>query len=110
MEVASHITGIVDYAEKRADYTGSVVGEYWWFDPKEGAYYDYALAIDWLVGGRHERIAIEWLDAEHGRGYSEALGLYVCWERELLLFFDPFEGRHLRGLSESAAERQVAVS
>ena len=103
LEVASRTTGIVDYTEKRADYARYGVAEYWRFDPTGGDYHDDALAGDRLVGGRYARIAIAWADAEHGRGYSEALGLYVCWEREELRFYDPVEGRYLRTMNESEA-------
>ena len=103
LEVASSSTGIVDYTEKRVDYARYGVGEYWRFDPTGGAYHDRSLAGDMLVDGRYERIAIEWRDAEHGRGYSAALGLYVCWEREVLRFYDPALRRYLRTFSESEA-------
>ena len=105
LEVASRTTGIVDYTEKRADYARFGVGEYWRFDPTGGDYHDAALAGDRLVEGRYARIPIEWDDDGHGRGYSEALGLYVCWEDEELRFYDPVEGRYLQTLAEERAER-----
>ena len=101
LEVASRTTGFVDYTEKRVDYARYGVGEYWRFDPTRGEYHDDALAGDMLVGGRYEPIAIVWTDAEHGSGYSEALGLYVCWEREALRFYDPVQMRYLRTMDES---------
>ena len=110
LEVASKTTGIVDYTEKRADYARYGVGEYWRFDPTGGAYHDRSLAGDKLVDGRYERIPIEWRDDEHGRGYSDALGLFVCWEEGELLFYDPVEERHLRTLSESEAERRAEAA
>ena len=110
LEVASKTTGIVDYTEKRSDYARYGVGEYWRFDPTGGEYHDRSLAGDMLVEGRYERIAIEWRDAEHGRGYSAALGLYVCWEREQLRFYDPVARRYLRTLSEEAAERRAEAA
>ena len=106
LEIASRGGGIVDFAEKRADYERYGVAEYWRFDPAAGDY--LALAGDRLTGGRYEPISIDWFDARRGRAYSRALGLYVCWEREQLLFFDPNEGRHLRSYAESAAARQQA--
>ncbi len=114
LEVASHTTGSVDYTEKRADYARYGVGKYWRFDPTGGDYHDRSLAGDKLVGGVYEPIAIAWTDAEHGSGYSEALGLYVCWERDVLRFYDPAQGRYLRTMDESedrgdadAAERRA---
>ena len=107
LEVASRTTGIVDYTEKRADYARFGVGEYWRFDPTGGDYHDAALAGDRLVEGRYVRIAVEWDDDGRGRGYSEALGLYVCWEDEELRFYDPVEGRYLQTLAEERAERRA---
>ena len=103
LEVASNSTGVVDYTEKRVDYARYGVGEYWRFDPTRGEYHDEALAGDRLVGGVYEPIAIDWRDADHGRGYSAALGLFVCWEREELRFYDPVLRRYLRTLTESEA-------
>ncbi len=103
LEVASKSTGVVDYTEKRVDYARYGVAEYWRFDPTRGEYHDEALAGDRLVEGRYEPIAIDWRDADHGRGYSAALGLYVCWEREELRFYDPLLRRYLRTLTESEA-------
>ena len=110
LEVASKSTGVVDYTEKRVDYARYGVGEYWRFDPTRGEYHDDSLAGDRLVDGRYEPIAIDWRDADHGRGYSAALGLYVCWEREQLRFYDPAQGRYLRTFSESEAERRAEAA
>ena len=96
LEVASPTTGRADYTEKRADYERYGVGEYWRFDPSGGEYHDAALAGDRLVDGEYEPIEIEALDEGRLRGYSEALGLYVCWEEGMLRFFDPVAGSYLR--------------
>ena len=54
--------------------------EYWRFDPSGGDYHDVALAGHRLVDGVYEPIAVEMLEVGSNRGYSDALGLYVCWE------------------------------
>ena len=110
LEVASGASGIVDYTEKRADYARYGVAEYWRFDPTGGAYHDRALAADILVDGRYERIPIAWTDAAHGRAYSAALGLYVCWDAGELRFYDPLTGTYLRTLAEERAERQAEAA
>ena len=110
LEVASRTTGIVDYTEKRADYARYGVAEYWRFDPTGGDYHDEALAADILVDNRYRRIPIEWSDATHGRAYSAALGLYVCWDDGELRFYDPLEGRHLQTLAEERAERRAEAA
>lgn len=89
LEVASSTTGVTDYTSKRSDYERYGIPEYWRFDATGGRYHDMALAGDILVDGEYRPIEIEWLDDTRCRGYSDALGLYVCWEDGLLRFYDP---------------------
>ena len=103
LEVASPSTGMADYTDKRCDYERFGVGEYWRFDPSDGEYHDVTLAGDRLVNGEYERIEIEELGEGRLRGYSEALGLYVCWEDGMLRFFDPVTESYLRSHEEDAA-------
>ena len=108
LEIAPHAGGIVDFAEKRADYERYGVAKYWRFDPTGEGYHDEALTGDRLVGGSYEPVSIYWFAARRTRGYSRALGLYACWEWKRPLFYDPIEGRHLRSYSEHADERRQA--
>ena len=111
LEVASPSTGRADYTDKRLDYERFGVGEYWRFDPSGGEYHDAALAGDRLVDGVYQPIDIEVLDEDRLRGYSEALGLYVCWEEGMLRFFDPLTERYLRSHDEAethAREEETA--
>ena len=106
LEVASRTTGVVDYTAKRRDYARFGVREYWRFDGSGGMYHDAALAGDRLVApGIYESIPIEWMDNDRGRGYSAALGLYLCWENQTLRFYDPESGRYLRTYEDSETER-----
>ena len=106
LEVASRSTGEVDYTDKRRDYERFGIGEYWRFDPSGGEYHDAALAGDLLVDGVYEPIAIEVLGEGRRRGYSEALGLYVCWEEGMLRFFDPETESYLRSHDEDMARAE----
>ena len=102
LEVASVSTARRDEDEKRSDYASFGVVQYWRFDPTGGERYAVALAGDRLVEGVYRPIAIEWLDAERCRGWSEPLGLYVCWERGELRFFDPTSQQYLRTFDDEA--------
>ena len=113
MEIASKTTGRVDYTEKRVDYERYGIPEYWRFDATGGDYHDAALAGDRLVDGRYEPILIERMDGGGVRGYSEVLGLYVCWSDGDLLWYDPRTDSYLLTSDEEAdradrAEERVA--
>ena len=108
LEVASPTTGRTDYTDKRRDYERYGVGEYWRFDPSGGEYHDAALAGGRLVDGVYQPIDIEELDDGRLRGYSEALGLYVCWEEGMLRFFDPVTESYLRSHQEDAGRAETA--
>lgn len=108
LEVASRTTGVVDYTAKRRDYARFGVREYWRFDGSGGRYHDAALAGDRLVAhGLYEAIPVEWLDDDRCWGYSDVLGLYLCWENEILRLYDPDAGIYLRTYAESEAEREA---
>ena len=96
LEVASESTGAVDYTDKRDEYAGYGIPEYWRFDPSGGNYHDAALAGDRLVDGECERIEIEPLGGTNCRGYSAVLGLWLYWEDNQLRWLDPETGRYLR--------------
>ena len=114
LEVASPTTGRADYTDKRSDYERFGIGEYWRFDPSGGEWHDAALAGDLLVDGVYEPIEIEDLGDGRLRGYSEALGLYVCWEDGRLRFFDPvtesYLGSHEEAESRAEEERSGRVA
>ena len=102
MEIASKTTGRVDYTEKRIDYERYGIPEYWRFDATGGDYHDAALAGDMLVDGRYETIDIEWEGAGFCWGYSDELGLYVCWDEGKLRWYDPRTGIYLRTFDDEA--------
>ena len=102
LEIASKTTGRVDYTEKRVDYERYRIPEYWRFDSTGGDYHDAALAGDRLVDGRYEPILIELMDDGGVRGYSEVLGLYVCWVDGDLLWYDPRTDSYLLTFDEEA--------
>ena len=108
LEVASPTAGRVDYTDKRADYERFGIAEYWRFDPSGGEYHDAALAGDRLVDGVYEPIVIDRMAEDRLRGYSEALGLYVCWEDGSLRFFDPGTESYLRSHEEDMARATSA--
>ena len=108
LEVASPTTGVTDYTDKRLDYARYGIPEYWRFDPSGGDHYDVALAGDRLVDGVYEPLEVERLDDGVWRGYSETLGLHVCWEHEKLRFFDSIAESYLLSHEEEVEARRDA--
>ena len=96
LEIASATTGGTDYTDKRRDYEAYGIPEYWRFDPSGGEYHDAALGGDRLLDGVYQPIEIEWLDENRCRGYSEFLGLYVCWEYGELRWYNPRTESYIR--------------
>ena len=102
LEIASKTTGRVDYTEKRVDYERYGIPEYWRFDATGGDYHDAALAGDMLVDGRYEPIDIERDGDSYYWGYSDTLGLYVCWDAGKLRWYDPRTDSYLLTSDEEA--------
>ena len=109
LEVASPTTGRRDYTVKRRDYERFRIPEYWRFDGTGGDYHDAPLAGDRLVDGRYQPIQVEWSSQGKGRGYSDVLGLYVCWEEGLLRFYDPKEDGYLLTYHEATERAEQAT-
>ena len=78
-----------------------------WRSPGSGDYYDVALAGDRLVDGVYEPIEVEQLGEVVWRGYSETLGLHVCWEQGRLRFFDSMTESYLLSHQEVEARRDA---
>ena len=110
LEVASPTTGTNDYTDKRLDYQRYGILEYWRFDPSGGEHYDAALAGDRLVDGVYEPVEVEHLGEGVWRGYSETLGLHVCWEHGKLRFFDPVTETYLLSHQEEVEARRDATA
>ena len=107
LEVASKTTSARDEFAKRIGYAAYGIPEYWRFDDTGGNYYITGLAGDRLVDGRYQPIEIVKLSPARCRGYSAALGLYVCWEYGHLRWYHPESG-YLPTHFEEAASRRAA--
>ena len=94
LEVASASTADTDTGAKRDDYARLGILEYWRFD-KTGQHHGTRLAGDRLENGVYVPIDIDELSEDVLQGYSEALGLYLRWERGELGWHDPATGRHI---------------
>ncbi len=106
LEVASPNTSRNDEAGKRSGYQAYGVQEYWRFDPTGGRLYRQGLAGDALVDGEYRPVTIE-SDGADSWGYSEALGLALCWVDGNLRWWDPASGEYVMNQYELAEELAV---
>ena len=107
LEIASRHTWRVDIEEKPEFYAGLGVAEYWRFD-ETGEFHGTRLAGDRLVEGRYEAIAIEELPGGELRGYSEVLGLYICWRDGRLDWYDSQAEDYIPSLESERSARLTA--
>ena len=108
MEIASENTGQNDIKEKRDDYAGFGIPEYWRFDPSGGDYHGDPLAGDRLMDGVYQSIEINETDGQHQWGHSDVLNLDLCWEEGRLRWWDPVRRRYLETHDEEADARIAA--
>ena len=109
LEVASYNTAMNDERGKRTSYAGFGIPEYWRFDPSGGQYYEQPLAGDRLGDdGSYHPIPIRAISEEVLWGYSEKLGLYLCWEHGQLRWHDPASGQYLKTYTEEQTARIAA--
>ena len=115
LEIGSASTGREDVGRKREIYASIGIPEYWRFDPSKGSeYHGQKLAGDRLVGGVYEPIELTTAPDGLLKGYSEILGLSLCWAGGWPRLYDPATDTYLESWREvwvarEAAEAQAAV-
>ena len=107
LEIGSASTGREDVGRKRDIYARIGVPEYWRFDPKDGEYHGEQLAGDRLVGGGYEPIELTTAPDGILKGYSEILGLSLCWDNNWPRLYDPATNSYLTNWRQERAARQA---
>ena len=104
LEVAPPDNGRREYFRQREVYADFCVPEYWRFDHTGGDYHDAPLACDLLTpNGDYQPMPFTTEPDGVIWGYSEVLGLSVCWVEGRLRFWDRAQQRYLRTKQESEA-------
>ena len=107
MEIASTSTRPIDDGAKWIDYSELGIREYWRFDQRVLPNRP-CLAGDRLEEEVYVPIPIREEGEGRLRGYSEVLGVYVCWEEGMLRWFDPVGKRYLSTFQEEQDARVAA--
>ena len=109
LEIASESTARRDVRDKPAIYARVGVPEYWRFDPTGGRYHGQPLYGGRLVGGEYR--AIELTTEPDGilKGYSEVLGLSICWDDGLPRLYHPATGAYLENWQQEREAHRLAL-
>ena len=108
LEVASESTARNDYTTKRITYARLGVPEYWRFDYTGGQHHNAPLAGDRLSeSGIYQPIPLTTEPDGVIWGYSEALGVSLCWVAGRLRYWDRVRGRYLPDSTESEARAEA---
>ncbi len=108
LEIASSSTGQEDVGRKRDIYAHIGVPEYWRFDPNKGKYHGEKLAGDRLVNGEYQPIELTTAPDGILKGYSDVLGLSLCWDDGWPRLYDPATDTYLESWQQVWAAREVA--
>ncbi len=95
LEIASESTGRDDISLKPAIYARIGVPEYWRFDPTGGDYHGEPMSGSRLLDGVYQPIELSTEPDGILKGYSEVLGLSLCWDEGWPRFYDPTTGAYL---------------
>ena len=80
------------------------------FDPTGGEHYGQPLSGEILFEGEYRPVELTTEPDGALKGFSPALGLYLCPNEDRLIFFDPATGSYLLNLSQERDARRQAES
>jgi hypothetical protein len=88
------------------------IREYWRFDPSGGEHHGEPLSGGVLRDGVYHPVELTTEPDGILKGYSELMGLYLCWDEGWPRFYDPAAGRYLENWRQErvAYEAQRAAS
>ena len=107
MEVGSESTGSEDTIAKTRIYAETGIGEYWRFDPSGGQHHGEPLWGGVLRDGVYHPVALTREPDGILKGYSELLGLYLCWDDGWPRFYDPATGTYLENWRQERAAHEA---
>ena len=110
LDVGSSYNGRREFAGLRETYARLGVPEYWRFDHSGGDYHGTLLACDLLIDGGYQPMPLTTEPDGVVWGYSEVLGLSVCWVEGRLRFWDRVQRRYLPYHSEDKARADAEAA
>ena len=107
LEVGSGSTGAEDTRVKPSVYASIGIGEYWRFDPSGGKHHGEPLWGGMLREGEYQSVELTREPDGVLKGYSELMGLYLCWDDGWPRFYDPVAGVYLENWRQMRAAMEA---
>ena len=107
LEVGSESTGAEDIRVKPSVYASIGIGEYWRFDPSGGDHHGERLWGGMLRSGEYQPVELTREPDGILKGYSELMGLYLCWDDGWPRFYDPVAGVYLENWRQMRAAMEA---
>ena len=107
LEVGSESTGSEDTVVKPRVYATIGIPEYWRFDPSGGEHHGAPMSGGTLRDGVYHPVELSTEPDGVLKGFSEVMGLYLCWDDGWPRFYDPDTGSYLENWRQERAAREA---
>ena len=107
LEVGSESTGSEDTVVKPRVYATIGIPEYWRFDPSGGEHHGAPMSGGMLRDGVYHPVELTTEPDGVLKGFSEVMGLYLCWDDGWPRFYDPDTGSYLENWRQERAAREA---
>jgi Uma2 family endonuclease len=107
LEVGSESTGSEDTVVKPQVYATIGISEYWRFDPSGGEHHGAPMSGGMLRDDGYHPIELATEPDGVLKGYSEVMGLFLCWDDGWPRFYDPVTESYLENWRQERAAHEA---
>ncbi len=110
LEVGSGSTGSEDTIVKPRVYAAIGISEYWRFDPSGGDHHGEPMSGWVLRDGEYQPVELTTEPDGVLKGYSDLMGLYLCWDEGWPRFYDPATEAYLENWRQERASFEATLA
>ena len=110
LEVGSGSTGSEDTIVKPRVYAAIGISEYWRFDPSGGDHHGEPMSGWVLRDGEYQPVELTTEPDGVLKGYSDLMGLYLCWDEGWPRFYDPATETYLENWRQERASFEATLA
>ncbi len=110
LEVGSESTGSEDTVVETRAYATIGISEYWRFDPSGGDHHGEPMSGWVLRDGVYQPVELTTELDGVLKGYSDLMGLYLCWDEGWPRFYDPATETYLENWRQERASFEATLA